>query len=81
VTDHLWLEVGIAIFGSLSQLIIAAYIYGKLTGVVAEHGRRHASHDTRFAELGLEQNRQWESIGRHGERISAVEARVQGLKG
>lgn len=104
MTLQLWITlIGIAI-GIVAQIVIAAYVYGKLTSTVAdhgrrlsdldtaaegvarmsgtvdEHGRRHASHDTRFAELGGEQNRQWESIGRHGEKISAVEARVTSLE-
>jgi len=62
------------------QGLIAAYVYGRLTGTVSEHGHRHNSHDTRFTELAAEQDRQWETIGRHGEKISAVEARVQGME-
>lgn len=73
------LTAWLALAGIVSQLIVAAFVYGKLTGKVAEHDRRHDSHDTRFAELGEEQNRQWSTIGEHGERISAVEARVQAI--
>lgn len=74
------LEGWLAIGGFVGQFVIAAYVYGKLTGTVSSHARQHASHDTRFAELGGEQNRQWESIGRHGERISGVEARVTSIE-
>lgn len=73
---QLWLSLAALI----AQIMIGCYVYGKLTGKVAEHDRRHASHDTRFDQLTGEQERQWESIGRQGERISAVEARVQGLR-
>lgn len=70
----------LALAGIISQFIVAAYVYGKLSGLVAEHGRRHDSHDVRFKELGEEQGRQWESLGRHGEKISAMEARFQGME-
>lgn len=73
MTPQAWFTLA----GLLVQFVVAAFVYGKLTGKVAEHDQRHSSHDARFAELGLEQNRQWESIGRHGEKISAIEARVQ----
>lgn len=66
-----------AIVGIVLQLVIGAFIYGKLTGKVAEHDRRHSSHDQRFGELSKEQTSQWESIGRHGERLSKVETIVQ----
>ena len=71
-----WVTILGIIVGIVVQLIVAAYVYGKLTGKVTEHDRRHASHDTRFQELGLEQDRQWETMGHQAERISAVEARV-----
>ena len=64
------------IVGLAIHLISAAYVYGKMNGKVAEHDRRHSSHDVRFQELGLEQDRQWETMGHQAERISAVEARV-----
>lgn len=80
MTPQIWLMIAGFMIGIATQLIVAAYIYGKLSGSVAEHGRRHDSHDTRFKELGEEQGRQWESMGRHGEKISAVEARVQSME-
>lgn len=70
----------IALAGFVVQLVIAAYVYGKLTGKVSEHDRRLSSGDTRFKELGAEQDRIWKSIGDHGERISAIEADVRGLQ-
>lgn len=73
MTPQAWFTLA----GLLVQFIVAAFVYGKLTGKVAEHDQRHNSHDARFAELGAEQNRQWETIGRHGEKISAIEALVQ----
>lgn len=69
----------VALAGLLIQLLVAAFVYGKLTGKVSEHDRQHSSHDVRFRELGEEQGRQWETMGDHAERISAVEARVQDL--
>ena len=71
-----WIALAIT---TIIQVVVAAYVYGKLTGKVGEHDRRHDSHDVRFKELGSEQERQWETLGRHGERISAVEARCQAI--
>lgn len=70
-----WISLG----GLLLQLVVAAFVYGKLTGKVNEHDRRHDSHDTRFEELGKEEDRQWDMIGKHGEHISAHEARLNSL--
>lgn len=73
MSPQVWLSLaGIAI-----QIVIGAYVYGKLTQQVAGHSGQHAAHDSKFKELDAEQGRQWETIGKHGERISAVEARCQ----
>ena len=61
-----WFTLG----GIIGQVVIAAYVYGKLTGKVSEHERRHDNVDT-------DQKDQWETIGRHGERITAVETSVR----
>lgn len=74
------LEGWLAIGGFVGQLVIAAYVYGKLTGKVTEHDKRLDSNSERFKELGEEQGRQWSAIGEHGERISAIEADVRGLQ-
>lgn len=71
-------EIWLGIIGVVVQVCIGAYVYGKTTGKIDEHDRRHSSHDVRFKELGDEQDRQWETIGRHAERISVVEAKTQG---
>lgn len=60
----------IALAGFVVQLVIAAYVYGKLAGKVGEHDRRHESHDTRFKEVG-------EDLKDHGQRITAVETDVR----
>lgn len=70
MTVAAWIALG----GLLGQLVIAAYIYGKLTGKVSEHDRRLSSGDTRFKEIGAD-------LKDHGERISTVEADVRGLRG
>ena len=72
MTDYGWIALVITI---VVQLLVAAFVYGKLTAKVAEHDQRHNSHDTRFRELGDEQALQWNVIGQHGERLSAVETR------
>jgi hypothetical protein len=71
-----WISLG----GILIQIIVGAYVYGKLTGKVSEHDRRHDAHVAKFLALDDEQGRQWEIIGRHGEKISAIEARVQNVE-
>ncbi len=62
------------------QALTAAYVYGKLTEKVNGHSDQHRAHEGKFKQVDAEQGRQWETIGTHGERISAVEARVTSVE-
>ena len=73
MTTQVWL----ALAGIVTNIIIGAYVYGKLTQRVSGHDEYHAAHAQRFRQLDDEQGRQWDTLGRHGERISAVEARCR----
>ncbi len=53
-----------------AQLIVAAYVYGKLTGAVSGHG------DT-LRGLRHEQDDQWEKINDNREAIAKVKGRLR----
>jgi len=71
----------VSILGLLLQLGVGIFVYGKLTERVSTHADILREHNQKFNALDAEQGRQWESLGRHGERISAVEARCQANHG
>lgn len=66
-----WVPVGVS---ALVQLVIAAYVYGKLTEKTA-----HNSEDIK--ELKADGDTQWKAINKHGERISTLEGKSQRTNG
>jgi hypothetical protein len=78
---HMSAEAWLAIIGTVViQAVTAAFVYGKLTQRVSDHDKAHDSHQERFKAVDAEQSEQWTVINKHGERISAVEARVTNVE-
>lgn len=69
-----WVTAILSLMGVAATLLIQVRASSKLNGQVSE---RIANHGTSIDGLKEEQIRQWQSIGEHGERISAVEAVVR----
>jgi hypothetical protein len=62
-----WLpEIVGAVLGLFGQIVIAAYVYGKLTQATVAHGHR-------LMNIEGEQVRQWQSLDAHGQRIAKIE--------
>lgn len=63
-----WTEFAASVITTgVIQAAAVAFVYGKLTQKVSDHYRR-------LGELEKDQDRQWEKINSHGERIAAVAA-------
>lgn len=54
------------LLGVLVQLVVAAYVYGRLT-------EKTTGHSSRLDALDHEQGQQWVQIGDHGQRIAKIE--------
>lgn len=63
----------IALAGVVLSIALQLVNFGRLTEKVSGHEQRLNANDA-------EQGRQWEMLGRHGERITTVEAKVNSLE-
>lgn len=56
--------------GGFINLILAVFVYGRLTQAVSDHSRR-------LAGLEKDGGKIWERLSNHGERIATLEGKVE----
>lgn len=66
-----WIPVAVS---ALVQLLLGAYVYGKLSNQVENH-----SEDIK--ELKTDGDTQWTAINKHGERIATIEGAAKRANG
>lgn len=73
-----WLTL---IGGVVGQLIIAAFVYGKLTatvsGTAAAVAREESERKAGFERVDKEQDEQWRDINANGRSIEKIKGRLQ----
>lgn len=67
-----WIAAGVAVVGVLVTIFLNSNASKRMEGSFAA---RLDGHATDIGDIKDEQVRQWETLGRHGERITAVESR------